>query len=165
MKTQEHVRECDTVGSETFPSLVCMAWLCSLPGIYPIQPRGGQWISLNDTKARELRLGMKPLASHNLLLLGIKSSKGGEKQLWSALFFSPLSLFLGLFSVLTPFSCTLHHKARLSFHQLLVEPFLWNMILPHKLSLYEWCESLSTHKFRAANRHFSHTLLEECVDV
>lgn len=157
--------KCDTVGSETFPSLVYVAWLCSLPGMYSMQPRGGQWISLNDTKARELRLGIKSLASHKLLLLGIKSSKEREKQLWSAFSFSPLFLFLRLFSVLTPFSCALHHKARLSFHQLLVEPSLWNMILPHKLSLYGWCESLSTHKFRAAYKHFSHTLLEECVDV
>lgn len=101
--------KCDTVGSETFPSLVCVAWLCSLPGMYSIQPRGGQWISLNDTKARELRLGMKPLAQPPAARN--QEQQRRKKQLWSALSFSPLSVFLRLFSVLTPFPCTLHHKA------------------------------------------------------
>lgn len=66
--------------------------------------RGGQWIALNDTKARELRLGMKPLASHNRLLLRIKSCKKREKQLWSALSLS-LPPSYSLFSVSRTLFC------------------------------------------------------------
>jgi len=80
----------------------CAGWLAGWLAWYTAQ--GGQWSSLNDTKARELRLGLKLLASHNLLLLRIKSYETRKKQLWSALSFSLflcLSLSFHLFYTLS----------------------------------------------------------------
>lgn len=117
----------DSVGWETFLSLsvclsFCFAWPgCAglaclpacLPGMYTAQ--GGQWISLNDTKARELRLGMKPLTSHNLPLLQIKRHEKSEKNSFDL---PSLSLLSPPFLRLSP------RPSALVYAPFIVKPFL-----------------------------------------
>lgn len=99
--------------------LFCVAWLCRarlpacLPGMYTAQ--GGQWISLNDTKARELRLGMKPLTSHNLPLLQIKRHEKSEKNSFDL---PSLSLLSPPFLRLSP------RPSALVYAPFIVKPFL-----------------------------------------
>lgn len=124
-----------------FLSHFCVAWLCRLAGMYTAQ--GGQWISLNDTKARKLRLGMKPLHHTTSRCCESRAAKKWEKQLWSALTFSPSlpllslygslsrpsALFYALF-IMNPFSRSI---SRLSSFPYETSP---NMIFPYKLSLF-----------------------------
>lgn len=84
-----------------------------LPGMYTAQ--GGQWISLNDTKARELRLGMKPLTSHNLPLLQIKRHEKSEKNSFDL---PSLSLLSPPFLRLSP------RPSALVYAPFIVKPFL-----------------------------------------
>lgn len=153
--------KCDWMRNFLFPSL---AWLCRLPGclvgMYTAQ--GGQWISPNNTKARELRLWMKQLASHNLPLLGIKSSRKREKQLWSALSFT---LFLALSSLPPHFALPLS-SAISSVHQ---QPsILLSRLITTYYNIRSHCSCdicCSRCIFSTADTRFSRTLHEVWYDV
>lgn len=113
----------DTVGWETFfsLSLSCVAWWCRLPalpaGMYTAQ--GGQWIPLNDTKARKLRLGdeaaciAQPPAAPNQEL-----QKARKTALICPLFLSlsPSLLFLWFSLSFRLFSSSLCREPLLSLH-------------------------------------------------
>lgn len=99
-------------------------------GMYSTQHREGQSISFNDTKAGELWLRMKQLASHNLLLVEIKSCTKWEKQLWSGCpspHPSPSSLSL---VILLPLSCALYLQpflAKIKLHRTLFHMYVLNV--------------------------------------
>lgn len=170
----------DSVGWETFLSLCvslflfCVAWLCRarlpacLPAWHVYSPGGTVDLperhqSQRTTTGDEAAHIAQPPAAPNQ-----EARKKREKQLWSALSFSPLSsISTTLPPSFRPRLCSLYRETfSLSFHQQLVG-------LPFMKLLPTWCHRASCHCSNGASRsrrvhstrkhtHNSDTLYSTC---